>query len=140
MNPLQAIQNLEKALQSSERPTRTNAADGPLGAFEDLIDKTVAQRNHLSKLINEANLEKARIQAQKLAEYRRKLAFLSSEAQEAELQANALAGSNVGPDPAPGSEQLSQFKREEAVFWRAKVHHLAPPKPDNDSIGSLLEP
>jgi len=127
MNPIQAIQDLEKALQT---PTNKNtpAADGPLAGFEQAIDQIVAQRNAASKAVQKASVEKAKWEAEKLSVYRQKLAFLESQVEGARVALAAAEGSSTISVQDPN--QLLDFKKQELAYWQGKLRQIGPPQDD----------
>ncbi|HVZ81086.1 MAG TPA: hypothetical protein VHE12_09895 [bacterium] len=137
MNPLQAIQDLEQALQT---PAHKNipAADGPLAGFEQAIDQLVAQRNATAKDIQKASVEKAKWEAEKLAAYRKKLAYLESQVEAARVALAASEGSSASPAQDPN--QLLDFKKQELAYWQGKLRQIGPPQDDPNVPCVTLEP
>jgi hypothetical protein len=137
MNPIQAIWDLEKALQTPTNKT-TPAADGHLAGFEQAIDQIVAQRNAESKVIQKASVEKAKWESEKLAAYRKKLAFLESKVEEARVALSAFEG-NSSPSPQDPN-LLVDFKKQELAYWQGKLRQVGPPQEDPNVPCVPLEP
>lgn len=136
MNPIQAIQDLEQALQPPSNK-KTAPADGPLAGFEQAIDKLVAQRSAEAKAVQKAAVEKAKWEAEKLAAYRQKLAFLESQVEGARVALAATEGSSPAPQ---GPDQLVDFKKQELAYWQGKLRQIGPPQDDPNVPCVPLEP
>jgi hypothetical protein len=128
MNPIQAIQDLEQALQTPSNK-RTSPADGPLAGFEQAIDQLVAQRNAQAKATQKAAVEKAKWEAEKLAAYRQKLAYLESQVEGARVALAAAQGSSSSSAGDPN--QLLDFKKQELAYWQGKLRQVGPPQNDS---------
>lgn len=110
INVINAIWDLLAELQSPSPASKTPAADGPVAGFEQAIDHMVAEQNRICKEIAQASIEKAKIQAEKLAEFQRQLAFLTSQLQAARTELSVLEGSKNVSQALQGTNQLLDFQ------------------------------
>jgi len=136
MDSISIVQDLINAVQT---PTdhKTPAADGNLAGFEKAIDRIVADQNQASKTVAQASLQKAKVQAEKLAEHAQERAFLESQVQQAEVAVAALEGNQPNVQQ---TNQLLGFKRQEVAYWEGKLRQLSPPCDGNDPLSILLGP
>jgi multidrug resistance efflux pump len=97
-----------------------------VAGFEQAIDRMVAEQNQICKEIAQASIEKAKIQAEKLAEFQRQLAFLTSQLQTARTELSALEGSKNLSQVLQGANQLLDFKRQEVAYWEGRLRQASP--------------
>jgi hypothetical protein len=120
MDSLPEILRLLNALQP---PSGANppAADGDAAPFERVIDRLVRARNRESKAQAKAAVEKSKEENERWEAFRRKEALLASQAREAELAETALEGGRQSPARLDSTNQLLDFRRQEAAYWEGRL-------------------
>ncbi len=126
MNAITEILNLLSDLQTSPSKS-TPPADGDLAPFEQAIDQIVTAENNAAKANVQAAIEKSKIDEEKLAGYRQKIAFLSSQVHQAEIALSSLEGAQHSPSDIQYANRLIDFKRQEVVYWQTRLEQAGSP-------------
>lgn len=128
MNPITEISNLLSDLQSSTNsPDNIPAADGALAPFEVAIDQIVTAENKAAKANIQAAIEKSKMTEEKTSQHQQKIAFLSSQVNQAEIALSSLEGSPHSPADVQHANQLIDFKRQEVVYWQTRLEQAGSP-------------
>lgn len=134
MDPISAILNLLTGPQTTDSKT-TSPADGSLAPFEQAIDSIVTQRLQGAKATAQASIEKAKIEAEKQAEFQKQLDFITSQIEAAKTAVASLEGNQALSNTVQNANQLLDFNRQEVAYWEGRLRSLSVAGDDSDSSG-----
>jgi hypothetical protein len=119
MNPIAKIETLlqDLSLQPSQKKS---SYDQELASLENFIDKLVTAENKATKANSQAAIQKE----QMLAQFKRKLDFLSGQVQQAEIALAALEGTGNPSSLSPSDLLLLNARKSEVSYWKSQIRQL----------------
>jgi phage-related minor tail protein len=119
MNTINPIDFGTTGTSSPSAPSQS-PFDQELATLEKFIDKLATAEKNMAKSDAEAGRKKAEL----LAEYEKKLAYLTGLIHKAQSELAALQGSQDQAASSAVNEQVVESKRQDILFWSAKLRQL----------------
>ena len=121
MNSINRIESLLQSLDATPQPSKkASPYDQELATLEHFIDKLVTAENKATKANTQASIQKEQI----LAQFKRKLDFLSGQVQQAEVALAALEGTGNPSSLSPSDLLLLNARKGEVSYWKSQIRQL----------------